>query len=97
MSVADLRSAIMKMRKEVMPPVSKMKKNDLKETFEKMTALKHKPEPVVEKKIRPIQKVAISPAKVEVIEKKGRPEKGSEEAKKRMADIRAKKGKKEDK
>jgi hypothetical protein len=79
MSVSDLRSAIMKLRKEVLPPVSKMKKNDLKTTYEKMNALKPKVEPVVEK-----------------TEKKGRPEKGSEEAKKRMAEIRAKKGEKKD-
>ena len=78
-SVSDLRSAIMKMRKEVMPPVSKMKKGDLKSTYDKLSSLR-------------------TPAPAPVIEagKKGRAEKGSEEAKARMADIRAKRGVKKD-
>jgi hypothetical protein len=77
-SVSDLRSAIMKLRKEVMPPVSKMKKADLKTTYEKMAGLK-------------------TPApEVKAEKPKGRPEKGSEEAKARMAQIRAKRGEKKD-
>ena len=75
-SVSDLRSAIMKLRKEVMPPVSKMKKDDLKETYTKLSSLRKEPPPAPEKK--------------------GRPEKGSDEAKAKMAEIRAKRGAKKD-